>query len=132
MSVLNRRQAFKALLGGLLQTAGTVVVATAVLPAQAKTAVASTAGKDLEQRANQLADALGSSAAGDGEQTCSFLNGAGFRNGSFRNGGFANGGGGGGSFKNGGFANGSTGGAFKNGAFGNGSGGNFKNGFVNF
>jgi len=124
MSVVNRRLSLKLLLGGLLQTAGTVVLASAVLPVRA--AGSKTGGaregsaKDLRQRADQVADAQGPVAEEQGHELCEFANG-GFRNaafanhsggsggssgGAFRNGGFTNGGGGGGAFRNGGFANG--------------------------
>jgi hypothetical protein len=138
MSLLNRRQSFKLLLGGLLQTAGTVVLASSVLPARGAAGEdrnpTEDSGKDVQERADQIADANGPRPEGEGEEFASFVNGA-FRNasgggGGFRNGGFANGGGGGGSFKNGGFANGGGGaGGFKNGTFGNGAGGgSFANG----
>jgi hypothetical protein len=123
MSMLNRRQSLKLFLGGLLQAGGTVVLASAVLPARGdqvegrKTAEKS--GKDLEKRANQVADAQPPNPDEEVQDLCAFLNG-GFANGGFRKGGFVNGG-----FRNGGFTNGS----FRNGGFANGG---FRNGgFVN-
>jgi rSAM-associated Gly-rich repeat protein len=133
MSLLNRRQSLKVFLGGLLQTGGTVVVASYVLAASAAAGEtrksSETPGTDspqeLEQRANRIAEALPSSSEDETQELCSFVNG-------FRKAGFANGSGGGG-FRNGAFANGSGGGGFKNGTFANGGGGGgFKNGgFVN-
>jgi rSAM-associated Gly-rich repeat protein len=121
MSLLNRRQALKALLGGALQTAGTVVVASWVLPAGDARAEAPEAGQDVQQRADHLA-------ANRREQQPEPPAGAqisGFRNaGAFSNGGFNNGGGG--AFRNGGFANGGFSNAgFRNGGFANGA---FRNG----
>jgi len=126
MALLNRRQSLKLFLDGLLTTAGTVVLASTVLPPSAAQGETSSPGQEatnnLEERANQLADLPGA----EGEQFCAFVNG-GFRNsggggGSFRNGAFTNGGGGGGgSFKNGGFVNGGGGGGgFHNGGWTNG------------
>ena len=143
MSQLDRRQSLKLFLGGLLSTAGTVVLAKTVLPVQAAPGETQQAGaeaedktqKDLAQRADRVAESQWSRRQGEGQEPCSFANA--FRNsfknggssgGAFKNGGFANGGGGG-AFKNGGFANGGGGGAFKNGGFANGGGGGaFKNG----
>jgi hypothetical protein len=118
MSLLNRRQSFKVFLDGLLQTAGSVVLASSVLPAraaeQAAAGCSEEATKDLEQRANQLA---GSTA----QQSSSWINGA-FANGGFNNGGFRNGGFNNGAFRNGGFANGGfNNGGFRNGGFVNGA-----------
>ncbi len=137
MSQLDRRQSLKLFLGGLLSTAGTVVLASTVLPAKAAQSETPEAGveaenktqqdsqKDLAQRADRVAEAQGARHNGEGQEPCSFANA--FAN-SFKNGGFANGGGGG-AFKNGGFANGGGGGAFKNGGFANGGGGGgFRNG----
>jgi rSAM-associated Gly-rich repeat protein len=130
MSQLDRRQSLKLFLGGLLSTAGTVVLASTVLPVKARQSETQEASaesedktqqdsqKDLAQRADRVAEAQGSRPNGDGQEPCSFLNS--FGN-SFKNGG----GGGGGAFKNGGFANGGGGGAFRNGAFANGA---FRNG----
>jgi hypothetical protein len=132
MSLLNRRQSFKLLLGGLLQTAGTVVLASSVLPGRAATGEDSKttddSAKNIEERANQVADANAPRPEGEGEEFASFINGA-FRNAGGGVGGFRNAAGGGGAFRNGGFANGGGGGAFKNGGFANGGGGaGFKNG----
>jgi hypothetical protein len=115
MNALSRRQSFKVFLRGLLETAGSVVLASAVLPgkvAQAATAPEASAA-DLQQRANQLAGSRT-------QQPCAWVNGA-FHN-AFANGGFHNGtcGGSGGTFHNGGFANGTSGGGFHNGGFQNG------------
>jgi hypothetical protein len=154
MSQLDRRESMKLLFSGLLQTAGTVILASTVLPARAgqvepqPTSEEPDTGKvakqaDLARRADRVAEEQGPCSDGEGEELCSFGNAA-FRNttgggGAFKNGGFANGGGGG-AFKNGGFANGSGGGgggAFKNGGFANGGGGGgaaFRNaaGFRNY
>jgi rSAM-associated Gly-rich repeat protein len=126
MSQMDRRQSLKLFLGGLLQTAGTVVLAQTVLPAQAALSEAQQqAQKDLAQRADRVAEAQESRRQGDGHEPCAFANAFGnsFNNGGFKNAGFVNG-----SFRNGGFTNGSCGGGFKNGAFANGSGGG---GFAN-
>jgi hypothetical protein len=133
MSQMDRRQSLKLLLGGLIQTAGTVVLAKTVLPAQAAASeVQQQAQKDLAQRADRIAEAQGACRDGTGQQPCAFANA--FGN-SFNNGGFNNGGGSGGAFKNGGFANGggAAAGAFRNGGFANGGGGGaFRNaGFAN-
>jgi hypothetical protein len=138
MDLLSRRQAFKVFLDSVLGTAGTVVLATAVMPARAAGAGVSGLGtepaNDLQQRANQLAARAGN------QQSCSaasneFVNG--FRN-TFANGGFHNttsttsGGFHNGGFVNGGFHNGSTtsggsssstfhNGGFVNGGFANGA-----------
>jgi rSAM-associated Gly-rich repeat protein len=119
MSTVNRRECLKDLLSALVQTAGTVVVASAVLPARAAAAHSSNDSEapatDLLQRADQLAQNQTSESQSAEEEVAKFVNGgfrnAAFRNaggggGEFRNGGFANGGGGGGAFRNGGFANG--------------------------
>jgi hypothetical protein len=127
MSLLTRRESFKLFLGGLLGTAGTVVIASSTLAnrvvREESPKAIEEAGKDLEQRANRVAGSRPPSPNGE-DQLASFLNGA-FRNvggggGEFRNGGFLNGGGGGG-FRNGGFVNGGGGGGgFRNGGFVNG------------
>src|SRR4051794_21789274 len=104
MNQITRRNLLKALLGGALQAAATVVVARAV-PAASAGESAGPAG-DVQARADRIAEGLPASA--DGLEPVAFVNG-GFRNGGgggFRKGGFANGGGG---FKNGGFANGRSG-----------------------
>jgi len=106
MSSLNRRESLKVFLDGLLQTAGTVVLASCVLPAQAGQSEArkptEDSGKDLERRANQVAEAQAALPEGEGPQLAAFVNG-----------GFVNGGGGGGGFRKGAFANG----GFNNGGF---------------
>ncbi len=111
MNPVNRREAFKLFLGGLLQTAGTVVLASAVLPTTpakgAEVPSGEESAKDLKQRADHLAGGESPSPEGEGTQFTSFVNG-----------GFANGGGGG--FKKAAFANG----GFNNGGF-------RKAGFVN-
>jgi hypothetical protein len=116
MSVMNRRESLKALLQGLLASAGTMVLASAEVPAAAASAEALT---DLEQRADQLA---GMHAAL--EHSHGWINGAfrnAFANGGFHNGGFANG-----AFRNGGFMNGGfNNGGFRNGGFANGAFRNF-------
>ncbi len=132
MSPMNRRQCLKKFLGGVLQTAGTAVLASAVLPARATAQEAGPSGQDLERRANELVEGQGSPPPGGVEYPISFVNGRfinGGGGGGFRNAGFANGGGGGG-FRNAGFANGGFGnGGFRNAGFANGG---FKNGgFVN-
>jgi hypothetical protein len=129
MSLMNRRAAFKVLLGGLLQTAGSVVLASTVLPARAAEGGTSNAGggsaKDLAQRADQVAGAQSSVLSEEDPFLNLFANRAfanrGYGGGAFRNGGFANRGYGGGAFRNGGFANGGGGGgAFRNGGWRNG------------
>jgi hypothetical protein len=123
MGLLNRRAAFKDLLDGLLQTAGTVLLASAVLPARAAEGATGQdsegSGKSLQQRADQVA-AEQAPLNGDVPQPCAFVNGA-FTNSTFHNGGFANGGGfHNGSFSNGSFHNGGfTNGGFRNGGFAN-------------
>jgi hypothetical protein len=145
MPALNRRESLKLLLGGLLQTAGTVVLAGVVLPARAGQDNSRSTGedsvKDLQERADRLADAQGTMPGEEGCDPAEFVNG-GFRNAAFRNtasggaaafrnaatgggaaGAFRNAatGGGGAEFRNGGFANGGGGGAaFHNGGFANG------------
>ncbi len=156
MSTLSRRQLLAGFLGGLVQAAGTVVLARSVLAAGQGQAQASDTPADppasLQERADQLAAEQGNLPDDEGFEECSFLNGAfrnggGFRNGGFVNGGFRNGGGfhnGGfanGGFHNGGFANGgfrkggfANGGGFHNGGFRNGgfaNGGFRKGGFLN-
>jgi len=114
MSLLTRRQSLKTFLSGLLQTAGTVVLASSVLPARAEQQETrkptEDSGKNIEQRANQVAEAQAPQGEDENQDLCSFLNG-GFTNGGFRKGGFVNGG-----FHNGGFVNG----GFHNGGFVNG------------
>jgi hypothetical protein len=129
MSALNRRQSLKVFLTGLLGAGGTAVLASAVLPARGEQVEGrkpgEESGKDIEKRADKVADALPPTPEEDLQEPCAFLNGGfvngGFRNGGFRNGGFANG-----SFRNGGFANG----GFRNGGFRNGGflNGGFRNG----
>jgi hypothetical protein len=118
MSSLNRRQCFTAFLDGLLGAAGTVVLASATLPARAAAGAAGPReedAKDLEQRADQVAGAQTPPPGDEGQQFASFVNG-GFANGGFRNGSS----GGGGGFRNGGFANGGGGGGFRKGGWVNG------------
>jgi hypothetical protein len=122
MSLLSRRQAFKVFLNNVLQTAGSVVLATAVLPGRVAAAASPgpEAAKDLRERADQLANARAAGPGGQplGASADAELGGA-FRN-AFANGGFHNGGFTNGSFHNGGFANGAGGGGFHNGGFVNG------------
>jgi hypothetical protein len=110
MSLLNRRQSFKTLLDGFLQTAGTVILASTVLPARVEATASQgpvTPGRDsrrdLEERARQVGGQ--ESGSEDGGETFAFLNG-GFANGGFRKGGFANGGFENGGFRKGGWVNG--------------------------
>jgi rSAM-associated Gly-rich repeat protein len=116
MAHSHRRQFLKDLLGTLAQGAGTIVLASAAT-AQALARGPASQNTDIQQRAEELAEAAG---ANEEELRNEFVNRA-FRNraggGGFRNGGFRNGGYGGG-FRNGGFANG-YGGGFRNGAFRN-------------
>jgi hypothetical protein len=116
MNLLSRRQAFKVFLHGLVQTTGSVVLASCVVPTPAVQAASANpaSSAELQQRANQL--------AGNLEQQARGMLGGAFRN-AFANGGFRNGnsGGSGGTFHNGGFANGSSGGGFRNGGFANGA-----------
>jgi hypothetical protein len=117
MNPLNRRECFT-FLGGLLKTAGTVLLASCVPLARAAQGETSNPGEkgaeDLEQRADQVASGC-SQPPPDGEHQAAFLNGGfrkgGFANGGFRKGGFANAG-----FRNGGFTNG----GFRKGGFANG------------
>jgi hypothetical protein len=131
MSLLDRREALKVLLGGLLQTAGTVVLASSVLPARAAQGKTPSPGgesaHDIARRADQVAEAQDALPGDEGPFFNLFVNGA------FRKAGYSGYGYGGGGFRNGGFANGSGGGAFRNGssgagAFGNGGGSGFRNG----
>jgi hypothetical protein len=133
MSAISRRQLLHDLIGGLLGTAGTVVLASAAL-GMTEAEAAAPPTENIEERADRVAEELGAIPEGEGEFT-SFVNG-GFRNGGgggFRKGGFANGGGGSGGFRKGGFANGGGGsGGFRNSAgFRNGSGGGGSGGFKN-
>jgi rSAM-associated Gly-rich repeat protein len=122
MNLLSRRQAIKALLHGLVQTTGSVVLASCVVPTPAAQAASAdpASAADLQQRANQLAGGLDQQSRGmlGGGLSNPFANG-GFRNGSsssaFNNGAFHNGNFTNGSFHNGGFHNG----GFANGAFRN-------------
>jgi hypothetical protein len=108
MSTVNRREALRSLLTGALSTAGTVVLASAVLPAAlAQENQGPPADGDLQERADRLASQEG--AAPEGQVVA---------RGAFRRGGFANGGGGG-AFRRGGFANGGGGGGFRRGGWGN-------------
>jgi hypothetical protein len=117
MKDVTRRDLLRALLGGALSAAGTVVLARATLAGESQ-ADAPAAG-DVQQRADRLSDEA--PASPDGLEPVSFLNGA-FRNGGFRNGGFRNGGFANGHFHNGGFRNGGfVNGGFRNGGFRNGS-----------
>ena len=116
MNAITRRSLLKALLGGAVQAAATVVLARAVPAAEAGESTPAQNG-DLLSRADRLSQGLPAD-AGE-QQPTAFVNGA-FRNGGgggFRNSAFRNGGGGGG-FRNGGFANGG-GGGFRNSAFRN-------------
>jgi len=120
---ITRRNLLKALLGGAVQAAATVVLARAVPAAGAGE---SAAAGDVKERADRLAEDLPVSE--DGLEPIAFANG-GFANGgggAFRNSAFRNGGGGG--FANGGFRNSGGGGSFRNGGFANGGGGGFRNG----
>ena len=105
MSTMNRRELFRSVFGGVLQAAGTVVLACSALPvALAQGNQGPAAEGDLQERADRLAS--DANAPPEGYE----LTGA------FRRGGFANGGGGGGGgFRRGGFANGGGGGGFRRG-----------------
>jgi len=119
MEMLTRREAFKTFFNGVLGAAGTVVLASTVLPAQGAEPQSEPGSNDLQERADQLAE--NQELPPCATEVNAFVNGA-FRNGGgFRNGGFANGGFRNGSFRNGGFANG----GFRNGAFRNGGFRNF-------
>jgi rSAM-associated Gly-rich repeat protein len=120
MADTNRRRFLKGILGALAGAAGTVVLATTATAKETTnnsgTEPQSEKPKDIQERAEGIAQAAGSTEPEVPVST--FLN-AGWRNGfggGFRNGGFANGFGGG--FRNGGFRNG-FGGGFRNGAFRN-------------
>jgi hypothetical protein len=127
MDKLSRRSLLRALAGGALSTAGTVILARTSLAALGNPEGTKPAGLDVQARAAELdAGGLGSA----GEAHAQFLNvgvpGLGFGNGGFGNGGFRNGG-----FRNGGFGNGGFGnGGFRNGGFRNGGfrNGGFRNG----
>jgi hypothetical protein len=114
MNTMNRREAVKLLLGGLLRTAGAVVLASAVAPAVAEADTKPAADKTPEERADEVAADMPIGA----DETCAV---AGFRNAAFRNGGFRNGGFRNAGFRNGGFANG----GFRNAGFRNGGFRNF-------
>src|SRR5688572_24358192 len=107
MDKLSRRSLLRALAGGALTTAGTVILARTSLAALGNPEDISPANLDVQARAAEL-DAGGLGAAG--ETHAQFLNfpGVGFGNSPFRNGGFLNA-----PFRNGGFLNG----PFRNGGF---------------
>jgi hypothetical protein len=107
MSGLTRRQLLQCL-AGCVTSAGTVVLARAVVAGEEAPAAAPAAP---DERADRLAEEL---PAPEGVEPTAFLNRA-FRNGGFRNAGFRNGGFRNNAFRNGGFANG----GFRNGAFRN-------------
>jgi hypothetical protein len=95
MNTMNRREVLRSLLTGVLQTAGTVMLACSTLPAvAAQENQGLPAEGDLQERADRLASEEG--AAPEGQVVAQ---------GAFRRGGFANGGGGGGGFRRGGFGN---------------------------
>ena len=95
MDKLSRRSLLRALAGGALSTAGTVILARASFAALGTPQDTKPADLDVQARAAEL-DAGGLGPAG--EAHAQFLNfpgvgcGNGFRNGGFRNGGFRNGG----------------------------------------
>jgi 3-oxoacyl-(acyl-carrier-protein) synthase len=105
MNETSRRSVLKALLGGVLQAAGAVVLARATLASSSE----AVAAEGVTQRADRLAEALPTIPPDDLQQAAfsnaAFRNSGGGGGGGFRNGGFANGGGGGGAFKNGTFRN---------------------------
>jgi hypothetical protein len=112
MSTVNRRDVLRSLLTGALQTAGTVVLACAALPAAvAQGHQGPQAEGDLQERADRLAS------DDDAERQGGSVAYGGFRRGGFGNGGF----GGGGGFRRGGFGNGGFGGGggFRRGGFRN-------------
>ncbi|MFO0929667.1 MAG: hypothetical protein U0736_22030 [Gemmataceae bacterium] len=109
MSGLSRRQLLQRL-AGCVATAGSVVLAQAVLAESA--AATPPDSTDPAERAERLADGL--PVPPDGGEYVAFLNGA-FRNAGFRNAGFRNAGFRNGAFRNGAFRNG----GFRNGAFRN-------------
>jgi hypothetical protein len=117
MSDLDRRQLLRRLLG--LAPAGVVVVARAVLQANAASAGAPPAG-DVQERADRLTAAEPPTAE-DGREPVLFLNsgwrnGGGWRNAGFNNTGWRNSVG----WQNGNWKNGAwTNGAWKNGGWGN-------------
>jgi hypothetical protein len=124
MSNSNRRQFLKSILSNLVQAAGTVVVASAaasIAKAQGtQSEEAETASKDVQERADRLAEAGNFQSQETLPATTEFLNG-GFRNGPL------------GAFRNaplGSFRNSPVLGGFRNsplGSFGNGALGNFGN-----
>src|SRR5262245_50632236 len=116
MDKLTRRTLLRALAGGTLATAGTIVLARATLAeaSEATTNELALEGRDVQERAARLAEG-----EVDVDEVSSRFRNAAFRNGggrgAFRNSAFRNGGGGflnGGGFRNGG-------GAFRNGRFRN-------------
>lgn len=136
MSDFDRRQFLKDILGNLVQTASTVVVASAAVSSsraeQSPTGDAETPSESIQERAERLASCVQLNAEGEAN-TIAFLNGA-FRNtpiGGFRNtpiGGFRNTPVG--AFRNtpiGAFRNTPVG-AFGNGGWPNGGWGGFHNG----
>ena len=121
MDKLSRRSLLRALAGGALSAAGTVILARTSLAALGTAEDTKPADLDVQARAAEL-DAGGLGPAGEAHaQFLNFPGGVGFRNGGFRNGGFRNGGFRNGGFRNGGFRNG----GFRNGGFRNGG---FRNG----
>ncbi len=118
MSTMNRRQALLSLLGGALQAAGAVVLASSALPAVAGQVEPGQNDGDLQERADRLSSGEGELC--DEHEFCAAWVNGGFRRGGFANGGFRNGGGwrngGGGGFRNGGFGNG---GGFRKGGWRN-------------
>jgi hypothetical protein len=116
MNEMNRREAVKLLLSGLLKTTGAIVLASAAAPAPtAETAAKADANRSPEERANEVAEGMPT----DEQENCSL---AGFRNAAFRNGGFRNAGFRNAGFRNGGFVNS----GFRNGGFRNGGFRNFR------
>jgi hypothetical protein len=118
MSMVTRRESLKLLLNGLAQTAGSLVLISAVLPGRQGSAKGTTAagetGADLRQRADQVAAGEMDLSEDESSKLDEWVNGA------FRNAAFRNTGGGGAGFRNAGFANGGGGGGFRNGGFVNG------------
>ncbi len=110
MDKMTRRDAIKLVLGGLLQTAGAVVIASAAAPAMTEIPVAPP-DKSPVERADQVAadTPIEEETSAAGFRNAAFRN-AGFRNAGFHNAGFRNAG-----FVNGGFRNA----AFRNGGFRN-------------
>jgi rSAM-associated Gly-rich repeat protein len=129
MSNPDRRQFLRGLLGTLVQGAGSVLLASSVAKAARRDEKdsPSAGARDIEKRADQIAETIDGFADGDVPiDAHNFLNfgiGSGWGNGGWPNGGWPNFGWGNGGWRNGGFRNGGwRNGGFSNGGFRNGGG----------